>query len=80
MEDYDCGAGEMGCLLAAFLAKGKQEVWLLDKNPRARGKRLESRGCKVEGIGGSWLAKVNSAGEAKEIGGPGFGDCGGQGI
>ncbi len=62
------GPGAMGCLLAAFLAKGKQEVWLLDKNPE-RAAKIREQGIKVEGIGGNWQAKVNSAGDAKEIGG-----------
>ena len=61
------GPGAMGCLLAAFLAKGKQEVWLLDKNPE-RAAEIREQGIKVEGIGGNWLAKVNSTSDPKEIG------------
>ena len=61
------GPGAMGCLLAAFLAKGKQEVWLLDKNPE-RAAKIREQGIKVEGIGGNWLAKVNSTSDPKEIG------------
>mgnify|MGYP001607174921 CR=1 FL=1 len=38
------GPGAMGCLLAAFLAKGKQEVWLLDKDPQRAEKIKELRG------------------------------------
>ena len=53
------GPGAMGCLLAAFLAKGKQEVWLLDKNPE-RAAKIREQGIKVEGIGGKCKRRISS--------------------
>lgn len=60
------GPGAMGCLLAAFLSKSKEEIWLLDKNPE-RAKKIKEQGIKVEGISGNWQVKVNISSEAQEI-------------
>ena len=60
------GPGAMGCLLAAFLSKSKEEIWLLDKNPE-RAKKIKEQGIKVEGISGNWQAKVNVSADAQEI-------------
>ena len=56
----------MGCLLACFLSKSKEEIWLLDKNPE-RAQKIKEQGLKIEGISGSWQVKVNIAAQAKEI-------------
>lgn len=61
------GPGAMGCLLAGFLSKSKEEVWLLDKNPE-RAKKINEEGIRVEGISGNWQAKVKATCETKEIG------------
>lgn len=61
------GPGAMGCLLGAFLSKGKEEVWLLDKN-RERAQKIKEQGIKIEGISGNWQVAMNAACEAKEIG------------
>jgi 2-dehydropantoate 2-reductase len=60
------GPGAMGCLLAAFLSKSKEEIWLLDKNPE-RAKKIKEQGIKVEGVSGNWQVKVNISIEAQEI-------------
>ncbi|HAH21520.1 MAG: hypothetical protein A2Y00_03390 [Omnitrophica WOR_2 bacterium GWF2_43_52] len=61
------GPGAIGCLLAGFLSKSKEEIWLLDKH-QARAKKIREQGIKIEGISGAWQAKVNITSEAKEIG------------
>ncbi|HBU08184.1 MAG TPA: 2-dehydropantoate 2-reductase [Candidatus Omnitrophica bacterium] len=63
------GPGAMGCLLACFLSKSKEEIWLLDKNPE-RAQKIKEQGLKIEGISGSWQVKVNIAAQAKEIAQP----------
>jgi len=60
------GAGAMGCLLAALLAKAKQEVWILDKN-KERAEKINQQGIIVEGISGDWQIKLNVTSEAAEI-------------
>lgn len=54
------GPGAMGCLLACFLSKSKEEIWLLDKNPE-RAQKIKEQGLKIEGISGSWQVKANPA-------------------
>ena len=54
------GPGAMGCLLACFLSKSKEEIWLLDNNSE-RAKKIKEQGLKIEGISGSWQVKVNPA-------------------
>lgn len=61
------GPGAMGCLFAAFLAKQKEEVFLIDHNAD-RAKRIRQDGIKVEGISGEFNMKVNAASEPKEAG------------
>lgn len=60
------GPGAMGCLLAAFLSKAKQEVWFLDKN-KGRAEYISKNGIKVEGISGSWKAQVFATDDISEI-------------
>jgi len=60
------GPGAMGCLLAAFLAKSEQEIWLLDKD-KERAQRIKQSGISIEGISGNWQVKINATAEPKEI-------------
>jgi 2-dehydropantoate 2-reductase len=61
------GPGAMGSLLAAFLSKTKQDIWLLDKD-RERASRINSGGITMEGVSGDWQVKVQITVEAKEVG------------
>ncbi|MFH0738434.1 MAG: 2-dehydropantoate 2-reductase [Candidatus Omnitrophota bacterium] len=61
------GPGAMGSLLAAFLSKSKEEVWLLDKD-RGRAQKIDQQGIIVEGISGNWQAKVRASGNPHDIG------------
>ncbi len=60
------GPSALGVLLAASLARAKNEVWLLD-NDAKRAKKLSAEGIKLEGLSGSYRAKVNATANAKEI-------------
>lgn len=61
------GPGAMGCLLAVFLAKSKEELWLLDRDPR-RAKEMSDEGIKMEGISGTRKVKIPVTSRAEEIG------------
>ncbi|MBU1090679.1 MAG: 2-dehydropantoate 2-reductase [Candidatus Omnitrophica bacterium] len=61
------GPGALGCLLAAYLSKSKEEIWILDKS-KERSKKLNQQGIKVEGISGNWKAGVKVTDSVKEIG------------
>lgn len=61
------GPGAIGCLLAGFLSKSKEEIWILDKNAQ-RLKEIREQGIKIEGISGNWRAKANITSDPKEIG------------
>ena len=61
------GAGAMGCLFAAFLAKSKEDVWLLDKDEENAAKLNES-GISLEGLSGSWQVKIKAASAIADIG------------
>lgn len=61
------GPGAMGCLFAANLSKSKEEVWILDKN-KERAAKINEHGIIVEGVSGSWQAKVAATADLKEIG------------
>jgi 2-dehydropantoate 2-reductase len=60
------GPGAMGCLIAGFLSKAKEEVWLLDKD-KARAEKINSQGISIEGISGNWQAKVCASADTREI-------------
>lgn len=57
----------MGTLLAAFLSKARQELWLLDKD-KERAARIRQSGISVEGISGNWQAEVKITAIGHEIG------------
>jgi len=61
------GPGAIGLLLAAFLSKSKEDIWLLDKN-KERAEKLAQEGISVEGISGKWNAKIKATSDPKEIG------------
>ncbi|MCX5714214.1 MAG: 2-dehydropantoate 2-reductase [Candidatus Omnitrophica bacterium] len=60
------GPGAIGCLLAAFLSKSKEEVWLLDKD-KTRAQKLNHQGIYIEGVSGNWQAKVQATSETKDL-------------
>ncbi|MDD5450211.1 MAG: 2-dehydropantoate 2-reductase N-terminal domain-containing protein, partial [Candidatus Omnitrophica bacterium] len=61
------GPGAMGCLLAAFLARSKQDVYLLDKNSE-RARKIDRDGIKVEGLAGEFNIKVSTTSKPGDIG------------
>jgi len=61
------GPGAMGLLLAAFLSKSKEEIWLLDKD-KSRADLINQNGISVEGISGNWQAKVKTTVDTQDIG------------
>lgn len=61
------GPGAVGSLLAALLARSKQEVHLIDKNLE-RARKINQEGIKVEGVAGEFTAKVNATVEPKGLG------------
>jgi len=61
------GPGAMGCLFAAYLAKGKEEIWLLDKQ-KERSDKINQKGIAIEGVSGNWQAEVKATADAKDIG------------
>ncbi|HNW39437.1 MAG TPA: 2-dehydropantoate 2-reductase [Candidatus Omnitrophota bacterium] len=61
------GPGAIGCLFAAFLAKSKEEIWLLDKNSE-RAAKINAGGISLEGESGSWQIKVKTTSKPAEIG------------
>lgn len=61
------GPGAMGCLIAAYLAKSKEEIWLLDKD-KERAQKLDEQGVLVEGVSGEWQAKLRASSDPLEIG------------
>ena len=61
------GPGAMGCLFAAFLTRSKEDVWLLDKN-KENACKLNESGISLEGVSGSWAAKVKVTASVAEIG------------
>jgi len=61
------GPGAMGCLLAAFLSKTKEEVWILDYN-KERAAKINQGGISLTGISGDWQVKAKASSEIKDIG------------
>jgi 2-dehydropantoate 2-reductase len=61
------GPGAIGSLFAAYLAKSKQEIWLLDKD-KARAKKLNQDGIAISGVSGDWQARVRVSADPQEIG------------
>ncbi len=63
------GAGAMGCLLAAYLSKSKQEIWLLDI-VEEKVESIKQKGIIVEGVSGNWKANVQITTDASQIKNP----------
>ena len=61
------GPGAIGCLLTSFLSKGKDEVWLLDKDGE-RASKINKNGISIEGISGEWNIKGKATADVKDIG------------
>lgn len=61
------GPGSIGSLFAAYLSKSKEEIWLLDKD-KTRAERLNQKGISIEGVSGTWQAKVRVSANPEEIG------------
>ena len=61
------GPGAMGCLLAAFLSKIKEEVWILDHN-KERAAKINQSGITLTGISGEWLCRPKASNDVKDIG------------
>ncbi|MDP3041797.1 MAG: 2-dehydropantoate 2-reductase [Candidatus Omnitrophota bacterium] len=61
------GPGAIGCLFAAYLAKSKEEIWLLDKN-KERAAKINECGISLEGASGSWQVKVKATANPADIG------------
>lgn len=61
------GPGAVGSLLAAFLSKTKEEVWVLDKD-KQRAAFIAQNGISVEGVSGNWHGKVRSTADPQQIG------------
>ena len=61
------GPGAIGCLLAAFLSKPKQDLWILDYN-KDRAAKINQAGISLTGISGEWLSKPKVSADIKDIG------------
>ncbi len=61
------GPGAMGCLLAAFLSKAKEDIWILDYN-KERAAKITQGGISLTGISGEWSVKAKASSEIKDIG------------
>lgn len=61
------GPGAIGCLFAAYLAKSKEEVWLLDKD-KERAAKINEYGISVEGSSACWQSKPKTTASPKDIG------------
>jgi len=61
------GPGAMGCLLAHYLSKSKEELWILDKS-KERAEKIKNSGIIVKGISGDWQLKPKATSDVKEIG------------
>ena len=61
------GPGAMGCLLAHYLSKSKEELWILD-NEKERAAKINQSGISVEGISGKNQVKIKATTDAGEIG------------
>jgi len=56
----------MGCLIAAFLTKSKEEIWLLDKNKESAAK-INEAGIGLESSSGFWQAKPKTTANIEDI-------------
>lgn len=61
------GPGAIGCLLAAFLSRSKEEIWILDHN-KDRASRIAQEGISLEGLSGQWHCNPKVTTDIKDIG------------
>ena len=61
------GPGAIGSLFAAYLAKSKEEIWLLDKSSQ-RAAKLNECGISLEGSSASWQSKPKVTANPQDIG------------
>jgi 2-dehydropantoate 2-reductase len=61
------GPGAIGCLFAAYLAKSKEEIWLLDKNSQ-RAAKINESGISLEGASACWQARPKTTANPQDIG------------
>lgn len=61
------GPGAMGCLLAAFLSKSKEEIWLLDYK-KDRAAKIEQSGIILEGVPGNLQIKPKCSSDVNIVG------------
>lgn len=61
------GPGAMGCLLAAFLSKSKEEIWILDYK-KERAEKIAQSGITLENAPGIIQAKPKCSSSANNIG------------
>jgi 2-dehydropantoate 2-reductase len=61
------GPGAIGCLLAAFLSRSAEEVYLLDHDEE-RAKKIGESGISVEGVAGLSQVKARITADPQEIG------------
>jgi 2-dehydropantoate 2-reductase len=59
------GAGSIGTLISAMLAKSKEDIWLLAKNPETA-EKINSQAISVEGVSGNWQAKVKACSDGRQ--------------
>jgi len=61
------GPGAMGSLFASYLAKSKEEIWLLDKD-RLRADKLNQSGIAISGVSGTWQGRVKVSANPQQLG------------
>jgi 2-dehydropantoate 2-reductase len=61
------GPGALGSIVAAFLSKANEDIWLLDKD-KERASLINKHGIHVEGLGTDFEAKIKASANAQEIG------------
>jgi 2-dehydropantoate 2-reductase len=61
------GPGALGSIVAAFLSKANEDIWLLDKD-KERASLIDKHGIHVEGLGTDFEAKIKASANAQEIG------------
>ncbi len=61
------GPGAMGCMLAAFLSKAREEIWILDYK-KERAEKIAQSGVILEGVTGNFQAKPNCSSDVNDIG------------
>ncbi|MFH0856123.1 MAG: 2-dehydropantoate 2-reductase [Candidatus Omnitrophota bacterium] len=61
------GPGAIGCLLAAYLSKAKEEVWVIDYK-KERAENINKTGISLTGLSGEWHCSPKARSDVKGIG------------